>query len=117
MKPDLDWRDVKVRDAITALSRLKTRLEEQGQRVERVCIHPRLVARGYVFSVDYLDKQYVLLNAYDLDEAIAGLPTYDAEDFEGHILGIPVTESAEETMKVMNGIFTHIFFVGIWRKK
>lgn len=118
MKPaDLDWRDVKVRDAITAFSRLKTLIEEAGQRVERVFIHSRLVARGYVFAVEYHNKNYVCINAYDFDEALAFLPTYDAESFEGQVLGVPVTEDTDEVMRVMAGIFLYVSQVGMKRYK
>ncbi|HEY6020077.1 MAG TPA: hypothetical protein VIY48_09290 [Candidatus Paceibacterota bacterium] len=112
---DLDWRDVKVRDAITAFSRIKTLIEEAGQTVERVFIHSRLVARGYVYAVEYQDKQYVCINAYDFDEALAVLPTYDAESFEGQVMGVPVTEDTDGIMRVMAGVFFLVSRVGMKR--
>lgn len=91
---------------MTALGRLReamVRLRDEDKKIREVFISQNLIARGYVYLVEYRGEIYFLMNAYDFDEAVAWMTTNELRKAETNIYEIPVTEDNERLMKVMAG--------------
>lgn len=80
-------------------------LAETGDRVRAVLVSEKWVANGYVFLVNYRNRFYILLNSRDLDAAVAGLPSKDAEAVYEQIWGIKMLRNDEFTEKVATGVY------------
>lgn len=100
----LEWRDVKI-NPFVSIERVLREMKSIHKPVSQVIIDRQLVAEGYVFVVEYLGDMYLLVNAYDLDRAVSGLPWEVVEESRNALYGIPVTEDRELIQKVMCGVF------------
>lgn len=106
MKTDfMEWSDVPYRSALSTLMRLRALMDEQWHTIAKILVHPILVAKGFVFIIEFLGEYYVLINAYDFEEAKASLPFVESDMDIERIIGIPVINEDEEIKRILTGVF------------
>ena len=80
-------------------------LREQGRKIEEILVDDKWVARGFSFMVEHENKHYYLVNSFDLELVLAGLPGIVAGDLSNQIWGIPVSYDRAKVKRLVQGIY------------
>lgn len=89
---------------------LKNAWRDKGYRVSGVVVHPELMARQYIFSIDFEGSIYIAVNEKDLNIEIARkiMSSVKAATNVFMVCSLPVIRDEERVMKIMTGIFRWI---------
>lgn len=85
----------------------KSTLRQTRRKIYRILTSKKLIARGFVYLVEWEGKFYLLVNTNDLEIAIAKLPSKSIEqlNLDNRIMDIPCEENEELVGKVSTGLF------------
>jgi hypothetical protein len=83
------------------------RLRFIGKKHSGILTSPIHVVRQYIFSIEWNDEYYLLVNEHDLHRALVHLPpaTLEVYRLNEEILGLPVIHTKSKIEEVMKGVF------------
>ena len=89
----------------TGVRESKRLARKEGKKIEAIIVHRTMVVRDYMFLVELDGRYYILVNAHDLDLALARLPSKTIDGLDSRILDVPIIEEESRVFPVLGGVF------------